>query len=223
MSSHHRSHLTVAALALLLLSGAATSACAGSNGESKAPQSAEVTTEPPEGGRSASASPAPNPAATAGRGLAAQAGVAAPRRASTETAGTAPAPVAAAGTATAPATTDGDEAKDDAELVVNREVVGRCPKLRLVRQHVAEFDPEMVWLAVLESLGECMGEGGPMADQFIGVSGDEEHRHVVREVLGSRGVAPTRVVATPASQGAAECQGGVDCSRRVEITIAPGP
>jgi hypothetical protein len=106
---------------------------------------------------------------------------------------------------------------------VNREVVGRCPKLRLVRQHVAEFDPEMVWLAVLESLGECMGEGGPMADQFIGVSGDEEHRHVVREVLGSRGVAPTRVVATPASQGAAECQGGVDCSKRVEITIAPGP
>ena len=116
--------------------------------------------------------------------------------------------------------TDQDE-QDDAELVVSRDVVAQCPKLRLVRQHVAEFDPDMVWLAVLESLGECMGQGGPMAEQTIGVSGDEEHRHVVREVLGSRGVAPTRVIAIPVSQGAAECQGGADCSKRVEITIAP--
>jgi hypothetical protein len=115
---------------------------------------------------------------------------------------------------------DQDE-EDDAELVVSRDVVAQCPKLRLVRQHVAEFDPDMVWLAVLESLGECMGQGGPMAEQTIGVSGDEEHRHVVREVLGSRGVAPTRVIATPVSQGAAECQGGADCSKRVEITILP--
>jgi hypothetical protein len=220
MSSHHRSHLTVAALALLL--GATGAACAGSNGESKAPESEMASTEPPQGGRSASASPAPNPAATAGHGLAAQAGVAAPQPASSATAGAAPAP-ASSGTAAAPGAAGSEDEKDDAELVVNREVVGRCPKLRLVRQHVAEFDPEMVWLAVLESLGECMAEGGPMADQFIGVSGDEEHRHVVREVLGSRGVAPTRVVATPPSQGAAECQGGVDCSKRVEITIAPGP
>jgi hypothetical protein len=123
------------------------------------------------------------------------------------------------------ASTDGEGNDDDnAELVVSRDVVSRCPKLRLVRQHVAEFDPDMVWLAVLESLGECMGQGGPLADQNVGVSGDEEHRHVVREVLGTRGVAPTRIVATPTSvQGAAECQGGGDCSKRVEITIAPGP
>ncbi|HEX4447946.1 MAG TPA: hypothetical protein VH044_14460 [Polyangiaceae bacterium] len=107
---------------------------------------------------------------------------------------------------------------------MSRDVVSRCPKLRLVRQHVAEFDPDMVWLAVLEALGECMGQGGPLSDQNVGVSGDEEHRHVVREVLGTRGVAPTRVVATPTSvQGAAECQGGNDCSKRVEITIAPEP
>jgi hypothetical protein len=118
---------------------------------------------------------------------------------------------------------DGND-DDNAELVVSRDVVSRCPKMRLVRQHVAELDPDMVWLAVLESLGECMGQGGPMADQNVGVSGDEEHRHVVREVLGTRGVAPTRVVATPTSvQGAAECQGGGDCSKRVEITIAPEP
>jgi hypothetical protein len=117
----------------------------------------------------------------------------------------------------------GEDDSDNAELVVSRDVVSRCPKLRMVRQHVAEFDPDMVWLAVLESLGECMGQGGPMAGENIGVSGDEEHRHVVREVLGTRGVAPTRVVATPTSvQGAAECQGGADCSKRVEITLAPG-
>ena len=124
------------------------------------------------------------------------------------------------GSAAPPGSSDQDD-EDDAELVVSRDVVARCPKLRLVRQHVAELDPDMVWLAVLESLGECMGQGGPMAAQTIGVSGDEEHRHVVREVLGSRGVAPTRVIATPVSQGAAECQGGADCSKRVEITIAP--
>jgi hypothetical protein len=112
----------------------------------------------------------------------------------------------------------GDE--DDAELVVSREVVQRCPTLRLVRAHVAELDPDMVWLAVLESIADCMSESGPMADQSLGVSGDEEHRHVVREVLGTRGVSPTRVVAEPESAaGAAECQGGVDCHKRVEITI----
>lgn len=121
------------------------------------------------------------------------------------------------GSATSPS---GEDDEDDAELVVSRDVVARCPKLRLVRQHVAEFDPDMVWLAVLESLGECMAQGGPMAEQTIGVSGDEEHRHVVREVLGTRGVAPTRIIAMPVA-GAAECQGGADCSKRVEITIAP--
>ncbi len=116
-----------------------------------------------------------------------------------------------------------ETSSEDAELVVSREVISACPKLRLVRQHVAELDPNMVWLAVLESLSDCMSESGPMAGQMVGVSGDEEHRHVVREVLGSRGVAPTRIVAAPVSQeGAAECQGGAVC-QRVEITIAPAP
>jgi hypothetical protein len=106
--------------------------------------------------------------------------------------------------------------------VVSHEIVARCPTLRLVKAHVEEFDPNTLWLAVLESIGECMSEGGPMASQSIGVSGDEEHRHVVREVLGSRGVAPTRVVAKPPVEGAAECQGNIDCNRRVELTlIAP--
>jgi hypothetical protein len=112
--------------------------------------------------------------------------------------------------------------EEDVELVVSREVVGRCPTLRLVREHVGEFDPDMVWLAVLESIADCMSQGSPMAEQSIGVSGDEEHRHVVREVLGSRGVAPTRVVARLVGQGtegAAECQGGTNCNKRVEITI----
>jgi hypothetical protein len=116
-----------------------------------------------------------------------------------------------------------EESSEDAELVVSREVIGACPKLRLVRQHVAELDPNTVWLAVLASLSDCMSETGPMAGQMVGVSGDEEHRHVVREVLGSRGVAPTRILAAPVSpEGAAECQGGAVC-QRVEITIAPAP
>lgn len=114
---------------------------------------------------------------------------------------------------------DSDEADgDDAELVVGREVVARCPTLRLVRQHIGAFDPDMIWLAVLESIADCMSPGGSMAQQAIRVSGDEEHRHVVREVLATRGVAPTRVIAKVA-QGAAECQGGTNCSKRVEITI----
>ena len=113
----------------------------------------------------------------------------------------------------------GAQGAQEAELVVSHEIVARCPTLRLVKAHVDEFDPDTVWLAVLESIGECMGEGGPLAAQSIGVSGDEEHRHVVREVLGSRGVAPARVVATQPSTGAAECQGGVDCAKRVELTI----
>jgi hypothetical protein len=104
--------------------------------------------------------------------------------------------------------------------VVSRDVVARCPTLRLVRQHVADFSPDMVWLAVLESIADCMSEGGPMATHNLGVSGDEDHRHVVREVLGARGVSPTRVVARPQSAlGAAECQGGQACDKRVEITI----
>jgi hypothetical protein len=114
-----------------------------------------------------------------------------------------------------------DSDVDDAELVVAREVVASCPTLRLVRQHMGEFDPDMIWLAVLESIGDCMKEGGTMERQAIGVSGDEVHRHVVREVLGTRGVAPTRVIAQ-LPPGAAECQGGANCSKRVDITlIAP--
>jgi hypothetical protein len=111
---------------------------------------------------------------------------------------------------------------EDAELVVSHEIVSRCPALRVVKAHVAEFDPGTVWLAVLESIGECMSEGGPLGTLSIGVSGDEQHRHVVREVLGSRGVAPTRIVAAPPSAGAAECQGG-DCETRVELTLIPQP
>jgi hypothetical protein len=109
---------------------------------------------------------------------------------------------------------------DDAELVVGREVIQQCPQLVLVRSHMGEIDPDMVWLAVLEALADCMAQDGPLAAKSIGVSGDEEHRHVVREVLGARGVAPTRVVATPiSSRGAAMCQGGTDCNKRVEITV----
>lgn len=114
----------------------------------------------------------------------------------------------------------GDESEDDAELVVGREVIQQCPQLVLVRAHMGEIDPDMVWLAVLEAIADCMGQDGPLAGRSIGVSGDEEHRHVVREVLGARGVAPTRVIATTVSRrGAAMCQGGVDCNKRVEITI----
>ncbi len=103
---------------------------------------------------------------------------------------------------------------------MSREIVSRCPTLRLVRKHIDEIDPDMVWLAVLESIGDCMSEGGPMSAQQLGVSGDEEHRRVVREVLGTRGVAGERVVARPTSQrGSAECQGGEACDNVVEITI----
>jgi hypothetical protein len=88
---------------------------------------------------------------------------------------------------------------------------------------MSELDPDMVWLAVLEAIGECMSDGGPMARDSIGVSGDEDHRHIVREVLGTHDVAPTRVIAEPqSSPGAAECQGGAMCARRVEITIESG-
>lgn len=193
MSTHHRSHATAATLSLLL--AGAVVACGGSHAESKPPVAASTPSVAP-GGASAAASSAGQSAHPSG-----------------------PSGAGGSGEATSPAGAGQDD-QDDAELVVSRDVVARCPKLRAVRQHVAEFDPDMVWLAVLESLGECMGQGGPMADQTIGVSGDEEHRHVVREVLGSRGVAPTRIIATPVA-GAAECQGGADCSKRVEITIAP--
>jgi len=114
-------------------------------------------------------------------------------------------------------------AEDEAELVVNRDVVSECPTLRLVRRHASEFDADMVWLAVLESIADCMAEGGPMGQRSIAVSGDERHRQVVREVLGSHGIDATRVVATPESaEGAAECQGDADCAgKRVEITVVP--
>ena len=115
----------------------------------------------------------------------------------------------------------GQRDPEDAELVVGRDVVSQCPTLRLVRAHVSEFDPEMVWLAVLESIAECMGKDGAMSTQTIAVSGDEEHRRVVREILATHGVAPTRIVAQPirGAAGAAECQPGSDCSKRIEITI----
>jgi hypothetical protein len=201
MSCHHRSHLTGAALSAVLVITGAAAACGSTHGESK-PSATAAGAEPPQpSGRSASASPSDGARGSADPGGARSADQASPR---------------------ADQGSPGDD--DDAELVVSRDIVARCPKLSAVRQHVTELDPDMVWLAVLDSLGECMGAGEPLAAQSLGVSGDEEHRHVVREVLGSRGVAPTRVIAMPTSaQGAAECQGGADCSKRVEITVAPAP
>ncbi|HEY6460500.1 MAG TPA: hypothetical protein VIY73_10130 [Polyangiaceae bacterium] len=114
------------------------------------------------------------------------------------------------------------EDADDAQLVIAADVVARCPLLGLVRSRIGDFDPDMVWLVALESIADCMGSRGPMAGDNLAVSGDEDHRHVVRRILGARGISPTRVVARAASRaGAAECQGGVPCDRRVEITIAP--
>jgi hypothetical protein len=69
------------------------------------------------------------------------------------------------------------------------------------------------------AIADCMSDGGTMAERTIAVSGDEEHRHVVREVLGLRGIAPTRVIAPPSFAGAAECQGGMNCNKQVVITI----
>jgi len=150
----------------------------------------------------------------------------APKSPATATAATPPRPATPPGAPAAQARPDvqqhatDDQSDEDAELVVSRNIVAACPTLRLVRMHVAELDPDMVWLAVLEAIGDCMAEGGPMERQNIGVSGDEEHRHIVREVLSTHGIAPTRVVAQPHSAaGAAECQGDTSCGRRVEITI----
>jgi hypothetical protein len=191
--SIHRSHLARAALSLLFFAG---SACGGGRTESKEPATvAAAQTTPIQPSPRASA---PSSGAQ-GRPPSPQRGIAPPGRATGESAN------------------PGDEG--DAELVVSRDVVMRCPTLRLVREHIGEFDQDMVWLAVLESIADCMSQSGPMGGQAIGVSGDEEHRHVIREVLGSRGVAPTRVIAKQVTEGAAECQGGTDCSKRVEITI----
>jgi hypothetical protein len=169
--------------------------------------------------------------------LVAGTGLACARQSAPKSPPTATAPAPAAHAANAPKTnapppgaarpgqpSDGQGAQgngeDDAELVVSRDVVARCPTLRLVREHMSELDQDMIWLAVLESIAECMSDGGPMAQENIGVSGDEDHRHIVREVLGTHDIAPTRVVATPQSAvGTAECQGGSNCAQRVEITI----
>jgi hypothetical protein len=187
--SIHRSHLTGAAL-FLVLAGAGL-ACGGAHAEAKPAATASANPSP--------MSPTTAPGSTNQQAPAQRSGPA--QQGSNRGQG------------------QGEEA--DAELVVSRDVVARCPTLQLVRAHVGEFDPDMVWLAVLESIADCMSQSGPLSGQNLGVSGDEEHRHVVREVLGARGIAPTRVVAKAVSaQGAAECQGGQDCNtRRVEITI----
>jgi len=190
--SIHRSQVAGAAVSLLL-AGAAV-ACGGTHAESKPPATAAAAPTTPR----VSSGPGRTPTAHPGRGE-----VSPPSEAQNR-----------------PGAEGRQGDQGDAELVVSRDVVSRCPTLRLVRAHADEFDPDMVWLAVLESIADCMSEGGPMSTQNIGVSGDEEHRHVVREVLGARGVAPTRIVARPTSAaGAAECQGGAGCATRVEITI----
>jgi hypothetical protein len=189
--SIHRIHGAGAAVSLLLAGGAV--ACGGTHAASKPPATAAAApSTPPVTG------PSRTPSAPRGRGQVSPHGEAHDQS-------------GAGGR---------QDQQGDAELVVDRAVVSRCPTLRLVRAHADELDPDMIWLAVLESIADCMSEGGPMSGQNIGVSGDEEHRHVVREVLGARGVAPTRIVARPtSSEGAAECQGGAGCAQRVEITI----
>lgn len=187
--SKHKSHVACAILAGAI--GAACVACGGSRSASQQPSTAAAKSQ--QVARTAPKSPSQSNNPSAG-------------------------PLGPQGRAQGQGGEDSDA--DDAELVVGREVIQQCPQLVLVRAHMGEIDPDMVWLAVLEAVADCMGQDGPLSGKSIGVSGDEEHRHVVREVLGARGVAPTRVVATPiSSRGAAMCQGGVDCNKRVEITI----
>jgi hypothetical protein len=114
--------------------------------------------------------------------------------------------------------------ENDVELVVDSDVVARCPALRFVRRHVEQFDPDLVWVAVLGSIAECMSAGGPMQGDTIEVSGTEAYRHVVRQVLRSRGISPVRVLSSPpGAAGMAECQGSSPCAGRVEITVSPSP
>ncbi len=184
----------VARVALLLVLAGAVGACTAGRTQAKAPASTATARSAPQAAHGPSdAAVAPNPSTNS--------------------------PKAQGEDVARPQNSDGSDV-DDAELVVGRDLVARCPTLRLLRQHIAEFDPDTIWLAVLESIADCMSQGGAMAQQVIGVSGDEEHRHVVREVLGTRGISPTRVIAK-VSQGTAECQGDMNCSKQVEITIVP--
>ena len=191
-------HITSAALWLLLAGGSA--ACAGARTGPKEPQGAAAVHTTPTQTSSPEVSSAPSSSPRPQEGYS-------PNRTTPRT--------DAAGEQERPEPED-----DEAELVVSKELVARCPTVRLVRAHLREFDADMVWLAVLVAIADCMGAGGTMAERNIAVSGDEAHRHVIRQVLGSRGVAPTRVVAQPAPSGSAECQRGMNCNKQVVITIA---
>jgi hypothetical protein len=107
-------------------------------------------------------------------------------------------------------------------LVVSREIVASCPTLQALRARADEFDPDLVWLLVLETVADCMTNGS-LESRALAISGDEEHRQIVRDVLGSRGVRPERVTATPEAQRRADACRFKHCppDARVEIRLVP--
>jgi hypothetical protein len=135
-------------------------------------------------------------------------------------------PSAARPGATAPQPPDANTAEDSDDdsgvLVVSREIVAGCPTLQALRARADEFDPDLVWLLVLESVAECMTNGG-LQTRAIAISGDDEHRQIVRDVLGSRGVDPQRVTATPEARRRADVCRVKHCppDARVEIRLVP--
>ena len=96
----------------------------------------------------------------------------------------------------------------DSVLVISREIVGACPELQAANLVKAQMDPEISWIVVLESLAQCLNTGALRARRVV-VSGGDDERDVVKEVLVLRGVnmAYVSFVATPGAS--------------VEVTLVP--
>lgn len=108
---------------------------------------------------------------------------------------------------------------DGAVLVVAKSVVTACEHLREVAEGTRELEPENVWVVILEGLSDCLSTGGLKAQRLL-VTGDAEHRDIVRLVMAAKGAPMDRVIvrAPPnKSCGRKACPS----DPRVDITLLP--
>jgi hypothetical protein len=117
----------------------------------------------------------------------------------------------------------GGDDSDEGVLVVANEVVAACPNLEREAEAARRVDPEIVWVAILSGISDCMNSGS-LKDRHLLVAGDAEHRDIVRLVMAAKGAPMDRVVTRDRS-GTAPCHakapGDCPADPRVDIVLLP--
>ena len=104
-------------------------------------------------------------------------------------------------------------------LVVAADIVHQCPGLKAIKASPPTPDDDAAWLAILQRLAECMGQGDLRQDRVV-VSGGMQAGTMVRFVLAKMGIERDRVELIGDDSGT--CDLDDDCSYfAVRVDLMP--